>query len=105
RNELGSMRSLRLAIVWLLLLACFPAAATNFFVLIRLEVAHKHVKLDCSLLRRLIVAFLGRHATSSTDNDTNDCTFDLSRKNVCVLNLKQPKTPGHSCNLAFVQPK
>ena len=59
------MRSLGLAIVWLLLVAGFSgAAATDLFVLIRLEVAHKHVELDRSLLRRFIVAFLGRHLTS-----------------------------------------
>jgi len=63
RNDLLLMRSFRPAIVWLLLVAGFSAAATNFFVLIRLEVAHKHVELDRSLLRRFFVVFFGRHVT------------------------------------------
>ena len=56
------MRSLSFAIVWFLLVAAFSAAA-DLLILFRLEVTHKHVELDRSLLRRIIVAFfgLGRH--------------------------------------------
>ena len=56
------MRSLRFAIVRLLLVAGFSAAA-DLVVFIRLQVAHKHVELDRLLLRRFIVAFFGRHVT------------------------------------------
>ena len=61
-HDLLSMRSLRFAIVRLLLVAGFSAAA-DLVVFIRLQVAHKHVELDRSLLRRFIVAFFGRHVT------------------------------------------
>ena len=54
------MRSLGLAIVWLLLVAGFSTAA-DVVVFIRLQVAHKHVELNRSLLRRFILAFFGRH--------------------------------------------
>src|SRR6476619_3817882 len=50
------------AIVWLLLVAGF-SAATDLVVFIRLQIAHKHVELDRSLLGRFIVAFFRRHIT------------------------------------------
>ena len=62
RTDFLSMRSLRFAIVWLLLVAGFPAAA-DLVVFVRLQVAHKHVELDRSLLGRFIVAFFRRHIT------------------------------------------
>ena len=59
-REVASILPIRFAIVWLVLVRAFPPAA-NLFVLFGLEVAHEHVELDYSLLRRIVVLFFGRH--------------------------------------------
>ena len=75
------MRSLRFTIVWLLLVAGISAAA-DLLVLIRLQVADKHVELDRSLLGRFIATFFRHHFTPPADgNDNTNWVSTLSSKN------------------------
>ena len=60
RAKSAQLLPVRFAIVWLVLVCAFPTTA-NPFVLFRLEVVHEHVEFNYSLLRRIVVLFVGRH--------------------------------------------
>jgi hypothetical protein len=87
------VRPARFLIVWLLLVAGFAAAA-DLVLFIWLQVAHKHVELDYSLLGRFIVAFFGRHITPLLTVTILTNAFRPCRAKTTTDPFSVPQGPG-----------